>query len=247
MLEIADLRNPEEATAQPLAMPRWVPVRQAALWQVLDDPAGLASQIPTAAVLVCAHGDNGSAMVADELAEHGLTVLSLTGGMQAWSELCVPRELALSDTAVRTWQFLRLAKGCLSYLIGVPGQGCIVIDPARSISPYLELAAGHDMTVLHWVDTQLHADHISGGPALVSQAGATYSLPEEDSGAVPWPITPLSDGQRLHLGTGATAGVMALHLPGHTPGTTAVSIRDVLVAVGDAVFVRGVGRPDLAG
>ncbi len=244
--EIVDLRNPEEATAQPLEMPRSVPVRQDALWHVLDDPAGFASQIPAGAVLVCAHG-NGSAMVADELAEHGLTVSSLTGGMQAWSELFVPRELALSGTSVRTWQFLRPAKGCLSYLIGVPGQACIVIDPARYVSAYLDLAAEHNMTLLHVVDTHLHADHISGGPALASQAAATYSLPEEDSGSVPWPTTPLSDGQSLHLGTGATADVMALHLPGHTPGTTAVSIRDVLVAVGDTVFVRGVGRPDLTG
>lgn len=244
--EIVDLRNPEEAAAQPLEMPRAVPVRQAALWHVLDDPKGFATQIPSGAVLVCAHG-NGSAMVADELAEHGLTVCSLAGGAQAWSELLIPRELPLPDAAVRTWQFLRPAKGCLSYLIGVPGEGCIVIDPARHFSGYLELAAAHDMTLTHVVDTHLHADHISGGPALAAQAGAKYSLPEEDSGSVPWPTTLLSDGESLHMGAGATADVMALHLPGHTPGTTAVSIRNVLVAVGDTVFVRGVGRPDLTG
>ena len=244
--EIVDLRNPEEAAAQPLEMPRTVPVRRAPLWHVLDDPGSFATQIPPGSVLVCAVG-NGSAMVADELAEHGLTVSSLAGGVRDWAELLVPRELSLANSPVRTWQFLRPAKGCLSYLIGVPGHGCVVVDPARHFSAYLELAAAHGMTLTHVVDTHLHADHISGGPALAAAAGALYSLPEADSGAVPWPTNVLTDGQSLDLGEGATAEVMALHLPGHTPGTTALSVPDVLVAVGDTVFVRGVGRPDLTG
>jgi glyoxylase-like metal-dependent hydrolase (beta-lactamase superfamily II)/rhodanese-related sulfurtransferase len=244
--ELVDLRNPEEVAAQPLELPRPAPVRQIALWHLLDDPQGFATQIPTGAVLVCAHG-NGAAMVADELAEHGLTVASLTGGLQAWSELLVSREVSLTDSPVRCWQLLRPAKGCLSYLIGVPGHDCLVVDPARHLSAYLALAAEHGMTISHVIDTHLHADHISGGPALAAQVGARYSLPAADSGTVPWPTTALDDGAQLQLGSGAAAEVLALHLPGHTPGTTAVSVRDVLVAVGDTIFVRGVGRPDLTG
>jgi glyoxylase-like metal-dependent hydrolase (beta-lactamase superfamily II) len=40
---------------------------------------------------------------------------------------------------------------------------------------------------------------------------------------------------------------MAMHLPGHTPGTTAFLVADRLLIVGDTVFVRGLGRPDLTG
>jgi len=43
MPEIVDLRNPEEAAAQPLEMPRTVPVRRAPLWHVLDDPGSFAT------------------------------------------------------------------------------------------------------------------------------------------------------------------------------------------------------------
>jgi glyoxylase-like metal-dependent hydrolase (beta-lactamase superfamily II) len=40
---------------------------------------------------------------------------------------------------------------------------------------------------------------------------------------------------------------MTLHLPGHTPGTTALLVGDRLLIAGDTVFVSGLGRPDLTG
>lgn len=245
--QVLDLRNPDEAAAAPLELPGDTPVVPVPLWHLLDDPAGWAAKVPAGAVLVCAKG-NGSAMVADELAGHGTPTVSLTDGLHAWNELLVCRPLPLpAATPVRAWQFLRPAKGCLSYLIGVPGERCVVVDPARQPAPYLQLAAAHGMQVAHIMDTHLHADHVSGGPLLAERTGAPYALPEADSGPVPWPTEQLRDGQRLPLGAGALACTMALHLPGHTPGTTAVGVPGVLLAAGDTVFVRGVGRPDLTG
>ncbi len=40
---------------------------------------------------------------------------------------------------------------------------------------------------------------------------------------------------------------LTMHLPGHTPGTTALLVGERLLLVGDTVFVRGLGRPDLTG
>lgn len=40
---------------------------------------------------------------------------------------------------------------------------------------------------------------------------------------------------------------MSMHLPGHTPGTIALLVSDKVLLVGDTVFVRGLGRPDLTG
>lgn len=248
--EILDLRNEDEVAAAPLDGPGAVPIRQLALWHVLDDLDGQAAATGQGAVVVCAHG-NGSAMIVEEFADRGRAVRSLAGGMVAWSELvvCRPLPLPLAPAAgpLRAWQFLRPAKGCLSYLVGVPGEGCLVIDPGRHLDPYLQLCESQRMRVLHVVDTHLHADHISGGPRLAQAVGARYSLPEQDADHLPWPSQPLRDGQRISLGSQAEAEVMGLHLPGHTPGTTAVLVRDVLVAAGDTVFVRGVGRPDLTG
>ena len=50
----------------------------------------------------------------------------------------------------------------------------------------------------------------------------------------------------LDLGS-AVVRTMTMHLPGHTPGTTAFLVSDHLLVVGDTVFVRGLGRPDLTG
>jgi glyoxylase-like metal-dependent hydrolase (beta-lactamase superfamily II) len=74
-----------------------------------------------------------------------------------------------------------------------------------------------------------------------------YHLPPEDTGGVvPWPNRPLQDGDELDLGS-ATVRTMTMHLPGHTPGTTAFLVADRMLVVGDTVFVRGLGRPDLTG
>lgn len=163
----------------------------------------------------------------------------------------MPKEILGLPNGIRAWQLLRPAKACLSYVVGVPGGSCVVVDPARVTNPYLDVAAAHDMRVTHVIHTHLHADHISGGPALSQATGAVHHLPPEDAGSpLPFPNRPLVDGERIDLGNGEGKVVlqaMTMHLPGHTPGTTALLVGDRLLMSGDMVFVRGLGRPDLTG
>ena len=63
---------------------------------------------------------------------------------------------------------------------------------------------------------------------------------------MPFPNRPLRDGDELDLGS-AVVRALTMHLPGHTPGTTALLVSDKVLLVGDTVFVRGLGRPDLTG
>ena len=97
--------------------------------------------------------------------------------MDAWAQLLVPVALDILPEPARAWQLQRPAKGCLSYVIGVPGENCIVVDPARNHAPYLELAKAQGMRVTHVIDTHVHADHISGGPSLAARLGVEYHLP----------------------------------------------------------------------
>jgi glyoxylase-like metal-dependent hydrolase (beta-lactamase superfamily II) len=148
---------------------------------------------------------------------------------------------------VRAWQFQRPAKGCLSYVVGVPGKHCVVVDPSRHLAPYLELVAEYDLTVSRVVETHLHADHVSGGPRLAERLGVSYHVPPADAGATsPYASDQLRDGDWFDLGSAAVR-VVSLDLPGHTPGSIALIVGERLVIVGDTVFVRGVGRPDLVG
>ncbi len=244
--EILDVRNLDEFEASRVEGSQPVPTRNVPVYRVFEDLEDECARTLDGAVVVCGQG-NGSELVAEEFGDLGKTVRSLEGGTDAWNRLLVPVEIEGLPAPVRVWQFQRPAKACLSYVVGVPGERCVVVDPTRQPQPYLDLAAEHGMTVTHVVDTHVHADHISGGPALAADLGVEYHLPPEDcGGVVPFPNRPLKDGDVLDLGS-AEVRVMSMHLPGHTPGTIALLVSDAVLLVGDTVFVRGLGRPDLTG
>jgi glyoxylase-like metal-dependent hydrolase (beta-lactamase superfamily II) len=105
------------------------------------------------------------------------------------------------------------------------------------------------MRITHVLDTHVHADHRSGGPALAKKAGAAYCLHE--SANVALPFEPLHDGQEIELGN---TRVKVLHTPGHTPESVSFVVTDLrrgtepwFVLTGDTLFVGAVGRPDLPG
>ena len=244
--EILDIRNKDEFAASRVEGSRPVPTRNVPVYRVMEELEEEAARTLPDAVVVCGQG-NGSELVAEELEALGVRTRSLEGGTDAWNRLLVPVEITGLPGDVRVWQLQRPAKACLSYLVGVPGQNAIVVDPARQTQAYLDLAREHGMTVTHVVDTHVHADHVSGGPALAAELGVEYHLPPEDAGGVvPFPNHPLEDGDQLDLGS-AQVRVMSMHLPGHTPGTIALLVSDEVLLVGDTVFVRGLGRPDLTG
>jgi len=245
--EILDVRNSDEFAEQKLETRRPVPTRHTPVYEVLDEPERFAEDTMDGAIVVCGQG-NGLAMVVEEFLAAGKETRSLAGGMDAWANILVPVELDGLPAPARAWQFQPPAKGCLSYVIGVPGEACIVVDPARNHAPYLDLAKDHAMTVTHVIDTHVHADHISGGPSLAEQLGVDYHLPPEESAEeIPFPNRPLEDGEELPLGRDSVVRALTMRLPGHTPGTTALLVSEQLMLVGDTIFVRGLGRPDLTG
>ena len=243
---ILDVRNPDEFASWQVEGSRPVDTRNLPIWRAIDAVDELARTLPDDAVLVCAQG-HGSELIVDLLAERGLSTRNLDGGTAAWAQLLVPRPLPGLAAGLLGWQVQRPAKACLSYVLGVPGHGAVVVDPARFPDPYVTLATENGMTIRHVVDTHVHADHVSGGPALADAVGALYSVPVEDAGgSTPFANHPLSDGQRLDLGP-VQLEVLGIRLPGHTPGTTCLHLPGHALLSGDTVFVRGVGRPDLTG
>lgn len=243
---ILDVRNQDEFAAWQIEGTKEVPMENLPIWVAVEEVEDLAKRIPNNTVVVCAHG-NGSQMLLDMLAEEGVETRNLEGGTAAWAELLIPKPLPHMPEGMVGWQIHRPSKACLSYVIGVPGGEAVLVDPARFAEPYLDLAASAGMKITHIIDTHVHADHISGGPEMAEAIGATYHLPLEDAGgSVPFPNTPLIDGEELDLG-GASIHTFAIKMPGHTPGTTCIHVPGHFILTGDTVFVRGVGRPDLTG
>lgn len=141
--------------------------------------------------------------------------------------------------------------GCAGYLLGCGGLGkCAVVDAhAHDVDAYVDFVAAKGMQITHVIDTHVHADHRSGGPALAARTGASYCL--HSSADVHVPFEPLHDGQELMLGN---VRVRVLHTPGHTPESVSLVVSDLrrgpepwFVLTGDTLFVGAVGRPDLPG
>ncbi|WAH44596.1 MBL fold metallo-hydrolase [Alicyclobacillus fastidiosus] len=196
-------------------------------------------------LVVCAK-EGSSQYVAEQLAEAGLdNVTYLEGGMKAWSEYLRPVKVGDLSSGGAMYQFVRVGKGCLSYMVVSDGEAAIV-DTARMTDAYEAFAKEHGLTIKHTMDTHLHADHISGGRRLAEKVGATYWLPPKDATETQFGYQVLEDGQEIHVGS-ARVRILPVYSPGHTIGSTSLVVDDKYLLSGDILFVKSIGRPDLAG
>ncbi|MCY9657149.1 MBL fold metallo-hydrolase [Paenibacillus chondroitinus] len=194
-------------------------------------------------VVVCAKG--GSAQfVAETLAEKGYKTSVLDGGMLAWSQFYHPTVVAF-DEKMKLIQINRFSKGCLSYAIISEGKG-MIIDANQKVEYYLDFAKQYNFKIEHIVDSHLHADHISGGPALAEQTGATYYISSGEVKGTDLKYEPLEQYQSIRFGE-VEVEVLAVPTPGHTPGSTSFLLNNQFLMSGDTIFVGGLGRPDLGG
>jgi glyoxylase-like metal-dependent hydrolase (beta-lactamase superfamily II) len=69
-------------------------------------------------------------------------------------------------------------KGCAAYVFGCGTLSrCAVVDArAEDVDSYVSFAGDKNMRITHVIDTHVHADHLSGGPALARRVGAAYCL-----------------------------------------------------------------------
>ena len=159
----------------------------------------------------------------------------------------IERPLAPPPALDRLVQFDRVGKGALAYLLVSDGEA-LVVDPPRDIAPFLEAARASGARLIAVADTHVHADYISGAPALARESGATYWLHPADSSyaydGTPGRLefSPLEDGGTLRVGR-ATLDVR--HTPGHTLGSVSLLLGQSHAFTGDFVFVESLGRPDL--
>ena len=197
--------------------------------------------------VICYRG-NSSHRVTTHLNQQGFKAKSIHGGMRAWGELYDTHQIhASSDMEI--YQFARMGKGCLSYLV-ISDKKALIIDPTRHIEPYLEVLKQKQAELKLVIDTHTHADHISGGQALAELCGASYLLHPYDAihpiDLLPASIhfSPLWDGQHLQLGK---VHFQVIHVPGHTLGNVALLLEDRFLFGGDTLFIDSIGRPDLGG
>jgi len=215
-------------------------------FELLDGVEEILPKLPTDKdVLVVCAKEGSSVMVAEMLSEAGREVAYLEGGMKSWSSYLEPIKVADLKNGGELYQFVRLGKGCLSYMVISEGEAAI-IDAARFTDAFTNFAKEKGVEIKHVFDTHLHADHISGGRHIAAETGATYYLPPKDATEVVFDYTPLTDGLNVKIGA-SKIDVSALYSPGHTIGSTSFIIDNQFLLTGDILFIDSIGRPDLAG
>jgi glyoxylase-like metal-dependent hydrolase (beta-lactamase superfamily II) len=199
-------------------------------------------------LVVCGFGKD-SRRIAGYLNENGFEASSLAGGMVAWMNDTVLRELEAPPGLDRFVQLDRIGKGALGYIL-ISGGEALIIDPPRHTVRYLETVDAVGAAVVAIADTHAHADYISGGPTLALALDVPYYLNPEDV-VYPYDGTegriryePAVDGQTIRLGS---VELTVVHTPGHTEGSNCYLLDGHSALTGDFLFIRSVGRPDLGG
>ncbi len=133
-----------------------------------------------------------------------------------------------------------------SYILG-NGKECVVVDPARDITPYLKQAKEWGMKIVGILETHLHADFISGHMDLQKETGATIYAPSTAN--CTFAHKSLQDEEEFNL---AGFKFKLWETPGHTPDCAVYLVTDltrdsepVLTFTGDTLLIGDVGRPDL--
>jgi glyoxylase-like metal-dependent hydrolase (beta-lactamase superfamily II) len=150
---------------------------------------------------------------------------------------------------------------CNCTLLGDAQSGrAIVIDPGGDADKILQLLQQNELQLVGIYHTHAHLDHVLAAGELKAKTGAPIYLHNEDNFlwdmieqqcqmfGVPYQPQPdpdhaITDDQDL----GCCGGV-AIHTPGHSPGSTSFWFEQAnLLVAGDTLFRRSIGRTDLWG
>lgn len=153
--------------------------------------------------------------------------------------------------------------GCNCTIIGDPvTKRAIVVDPGGAHERILHEVRQLGFTVGHILHTHAHFDHFLASGAMKRATGATLCLHPDDLDLwknlelqcrmfdvpyvpVPMPDYWLKDDDKVPVGQ---VSVVALHTPGHTPGSMSFHVpQEKLVLAGDTLFRGSIGRTDLWG
>lgn len=250
---ILDVRNPDDFARWRIEGRAGLTVQNIPYYDFIEDEEGAIARVPAdREVLVVCAKEGSSQYVAELLRARGIEARYLEGGILSWGHLYDTRDI-VSASWGRLVQVARPARGDVSFIVISDGAAA-VIDPLRHTAPYLDAIAAHGARLTHIFDTHVHADHISGGPALNRETGAPYYVHPYDAihpiDMLPATIayTPLDDGQTYRVGQ---VDLRMIWYPGHTLGQ--VNILAIApdgsryLFTGDGIFLRSFGRPDLGG
>ena len=124
------------------------------------------------------------------------------------------------------------------YVVSDPKHGeALLIDAANDAPRILKELEG--LRVTHILTTHGHHDHVQALLPVRERTGARFACHDADAAMMPIPPdTQIKDGERFRFGEHE---LIAIHTPGHTPGSTCFVIGEHLFS-GDTLFPGGPGN-----
>jgi hydroxyacylglutathione hydrolase len=134
------------------------------------------------------------------------------------------------------------------YLVGAEdARETAIVDPAWDVEAAARAAEEDGRVLTHALVSHHHFDHVNGLPAVLARGGIRVFAHGADvpklAPELQTAVTAVAAGDAVEVGP---LRVLAMHTPGHTPGSTCWHAQEALFA-GDTVFVNACGRCDLAG
>jgi glyoxylase-like metal-dependent hydrolase (beta-lactamase superfamily II) len=194
--------------------------------------------------IVCAR-EGSARYVAEILVNHGFKdVRFLEDGIKTWGNMLAPK-LVASDDGYKLFQFIRPGKASCSYGL-ISNDEMVLFDPSRNVDFYQTFAENNGARIIKSFETHLQADYISGSKQIAADRGAQILGHENDFKDATFKYQKIVDDQVYSFSKGGPE-IKALHMPGHTPGSTSYLIDNKYLITGDTVFILSIGRPDLGG
>ncbi len=194
--------------------------------------------------IVCAK-EGSARYVGEILLNHGFKdVRYLEGGIKTWGNMLIPK-LVTSDNNYQLYQFIRPGKASCSYGL-IANDEMVLFDPSRNVNFYQEFAIRNGARIITSFETHLQADYISGSQQIAVGCDAHIMGHENDFKEATFKYQKIVDEQVYSFTKGGPR-IKALHMPGHTPGSTSYLIDNKYLITGDTVFILSIGRPDLGG
>jgi glyoxylase-like metal-dependent hydrolase (beta-lactamase superfamily II)/rhodanese-related sulfurtransferase len=194
--------------------------------------------------IVCAK-EGSAKYVGEILAKNGWKdVKFLEKGIKSWGNMLAPK-LVTADSGYRLYQFIRPGKASCSYGL-IYADEMVLFDPSRNVKFYQVFAKEHGAALTRTFETHLQADYISGSKKISSETGAEIVGHQDDFKDAVFKYKSLDDQEVFRFSKGGPE-IKAIHMPGHTPGSTSYLIDNSYLITGDTVFILSIGRPDLGG
>ncbi|HAX47564.1 MAG TPA: rhodanese-like domain-containing protein [Ignavibacteria bacterium] len=191
-------------------------------------------------ITICAKGLN-SQVAASILRDMGYNSVSLEKGMKGWNENFDIYKIDFPGFTVI--QFVRIGKGCLSYLVIDKGtRESALVEPAIFMDEYEDYIRANGLKLKYIIDTHAHADHFSGGMELAAKLNMDYYVNEIEVDKV-FRFKSLKDIPEFKVGSTI---LEVISTPGHTDGSVSLLVNKEALLCGDLLLLESPGRPDLA-